>query len=113
MKIACPYCTKEIDPESTGCSSCGTAYGSDTLRFLRDALKNGSLESSSERRRLDRVPRKFKIAYPTPDALQDAYLSNVSTGGVFIKTDNPLNRGSKIKSETGTSWVRKRNVDLL
>jgi len=95
MKISCPYCTKEIDPESTGCSSCGTAYGSDTLRFLRDALKNGSLESSSERRRLDRVPRKFKIAYPTPDALKEAYLSNVSTGGVFIKTDNPLNDGAR------------------
>jgi len=95
VKISCPYCTNEISPESTGCSSCGTTYGSDTLRFLRDALQSVTLESHSERRRLDRVPRKFKIAYPTPNTLKEAYLSNVSTGGVFIKTDSPLNRGAR------------------
>jgi type IV pilus assembly protein PilZ len=95
MEISCPYCTKEIDPKSTQCSSCGTTYGSDTLRFLRDALKRATLESSSERRKLDRVPRKFRIVYPTANKLQEAYLSNVSTGGVFIKTDNPLNRGAR------------------
>jgi len=95
LKISCPYCTKEISPESTECSSCGTTYGFDTLRFLRDALKSATFESFSERRKPDRVPRKFKIAYPTPNTLQEAYLSNVSTGGVFIKTDSPLNRGAR------------------
>jgi len=35
MKFHCPYCTNEIDPGATECSSCGAVYGPDTLRSLR------------------------------------------------------------------------------
>ena len=35
MKSNCPYCTKEIDADATGCPSCGAAYEPDTLESLR------------------------------------------------------------------------------
>lgn len=95
MKITCPYCTKEINPETTQCSSCGTSYGSDTLRLLRSLVKKAMENEISERRKLDRVPKKFRIVYPTPKALIENYLSNISQDGMFIETENPMNRGDR------------------
>ncbi|MFH0814242.1 MAG: PilZ domain-containing protein [Pseudomonadota bacterium] len=99
MKIACPYCTKEITPETTQCPSCGTAYGSNTQQLLKKMLKEAMQDQSSERRIFDRVPQKFKITYPTPEALRAHYLSNISPQGVFIEAKNPLTRGARFGLE--------------
>ena len=48
MKFYCPYCTKEIDLDATGCSSCGAAYGPDTLKSLRTDFEE-SEEGDSEK----------------------------------------------------------------
>ena len=97
LKINCPYCTKEITPDTTQCPSCGTTYGSDTRRFIKELAKKVSSEHIPERRKFDRVPRKFRIVFPTAKTLKKHYLSNISTGGVFIKTKEPLNRGARFK----------------
>ena len=95
MSLFCPFCTKEIAPETTQCPSCGYAYGPDTLKLLASAIKKASQEYPSERRKHVRIHKTFKIAYPTPKAFKKNYLSDIGTGGLFIKTNNPLNQGEK------------------
>ncbi|RLA94526.1 MAG: hypothetical protein DRG25_02305 [Deltaproteobacteria bacterium] len=94
-KPACPYCTKEIAADAIQCPWCGTSYGSQTLKLLKSFVRESSLEVKKERRKHDRVPRKFKITYPSPQALINSYLSNISLGGVFIKTKHPLDPGAR------------------
>ena len=97
MKLFCPYCTKEIAPETTQCSSCGTIYSSDTLKFLKSLIKKAPQEYPDERRKHTRFHKTFKITFPTPKTLKKHYLSDISPGGLFIKTNNPLNQGETFK----------------
>jgi len=41
------------------------------------------------------MQKKFKIAYPTPNAFIKSYLHDIGTGGLFIKTSDPLICGEK------------------
>lgn len=93
-KFACPYCTREIVWGSKQCPWCGASYGLDTLRILKSDVEELREEEVDERRRNDRIPRKFKIAYSSPHAFVSNYLSNISLGGVSIKTDHPLQKGT-------------------
>ena len=95
LKFGCPYCTREIAYDADRCPWCGTSFGSSTMRILRSFVKGATLEKSEERRKDDRVPKKFKIAYSSPQALTKSYLSNISRGGVFIKTNHPMDRGTR------------------
>ncbi len=49
-----------------------------------------------ERRRHPRKEIDIEIVYSSLDAFFCDYASNISRGGVFIKTENPLHVGSKI-----------------
>ena len=95
LKVVCPYCTKEIPPGAAKCETCGTTFGVDTLKIIRSHAQVPAGLNEDERRQRDRVPKKFKITYPTLEALKDHYLVNMSTGGVFIQSKNPFNRGAR------------------
>ena len=96
MKLHCPFCTKEITPETTQCPSCNTIYGSETLGFLRSLVKEALQEYPDEHRKQFRVPKTFKAAYSTSDAFINSYLSDISTGGLYIRTNDPLSAGESI-----------------
>jgi type IV pilus assembly protein PilZ len=93
----CPYCTKEIVANELQCPSCGTMYGLETLLLIKSIVKNATLDCSHEHRSYDRIPKKIQIAYQTPRILEKHYLSNIGQGGVFIPTQNPLNRREKLR----------------
>ncbi len=95
VTVGCPYCTREIAVNAKECPWCGTDYGSQTMELLRSFVKKGGAPPTKNRRKDDRVPKKFKVAYSSPKALKESYLSNISLGGVYIKTNSPLDPGTR------------------
>lgn len=121
QKAGCPYCTKEIPENALHCPWCGVSFGSHTMAILRtfQEVPPGS-EDALDRRIEDRIPKKYRIAYTTPQALVNSYLHNISLGGVFVRTSNPLDPGTKLslkitlpdagkelEVECEVTWVRK------
>ena len=96
MKPYCPYCKKEITVGEIQCPSCGTTYSLDTLLLVRSLVKEAVTESPDEPRKYDRVPKEYKVTYTTPQTLIKHYLSNISQGGIFIQTKEPLKRREKL-----------------
>jgi uncharacterized protein (TIGR02266 family) len=76
-------------------------------RFLRSAIKEAPQEYPDERRKQVRVSKAFKIVYPTPKAFINSYLSNISPGGLFIKTNAPPNQGEKFNLKISFSDEEK------
>jgi len=95
ISVGCPYCTREIAVNAVECPWCGTGYGSQTLQLLRSFIQKGGPPPTRNRRKDDRVPKKFKVAYASPQALKESYLFNISLGGVYIKTNSPLSPGTR------------------
>ncbi len=52
-----------------------------------------------EKRKYHRVEYVFKVDYRTPEALFNEFAENISEGGLFIKTSNPLPVGTEITIE--------------
>ena len=92
MALFCPFCSEEITPEAGECPSCGHTCDADLLQFGRSSYK----EYSEERRKQARVSKKFKIAYATPKEFVDSYIFNLSVGGLFIETNEPLDKGEML-----------------
>jgi len=127
MKFFCPYCTAEITPETTQCPTCGYFYGPDTLSLLTGHTQKTPQEGfRDERRKHIRTQKKFKIAYRTPSAFIKSYLHDIGTGGLFIKTNEPLNCGEKFGLKISlpdnekelevlceVAWNRKEEGDTL
>jgi uncharacterized protein (TIGR02266 family) len=59
------------------------------LQFNRTSYK----EYSEERRKQARVAKRLKVAYATPKEFVDRYIFNLSVGGLFIETKEPLSQG--------------------
>jgi len=95
-KTHCPYCTKEIMPEALRCPNCLTAYGNETIQLARGIVSEALKGLDEVQREYDRVPKRFKITYSSPKALEKCYISDIGKGGIFIKTDNPLSRNEKV-----------------
>jgi type IV pilus assembly protein PilZ len=96
MALFCPSCSKEIEPETTQCPSCNAIYDSDTLQFLKNLFGKVSQEYLGERRRQARIPIAFKVTYSTSKFSAEGYTFDLSLGGLFIKTDEPLKEGETI-----------------
>ncbi len=92
LALFCPFCSEEITPKTAECPSCGHTYDSDLLQFFRSSYK----ESPDERRRQRRFSKKLKVAYATPKEFIDSYIFNLSVGGLFIETKEPLNQGEML-----------------
>ena len=49
-----------------------------------------------ERRRYKRVPSKILIKYGNAEQFFSDYIQNISRGGIFVPTHNPLPRGTRL-----------------
>ena len=54
---------------------------------------------SAERRRHARFPVRIRIQYRTADQFFQDYVKNVSIGGIFVETSNPLAKGTRLQVE--------------
>jgi len=97
MKLSCPFCPAEITPETIACRSCGTKYDFNTLKFLRILVKSSLKASPQERRKELRAPAKLKVGYSTPKEFLKDYMFNLSLGGLFIETRDPLCIGERVQ----------------
>jgi uncharacterized protein (TIGR02266 family) len=96
LKFYCPYCTFEITPQTAQCPECGYVYGPDTLDVLTSPAQKAAAQGHPEERRKHvRAHKTFKIAYPTSGSFVKNYLSDIGTGGLFIKTNSPKNIGEQ------------------
>ena len=53
-------------------------------------------EHSHERRQHQRVPTKILIKYSNADQFFTDYIQNISRGGIFVPTPNPLPEGTRL-----------------
>jgi uncharacterized protein (TIGR02266 family) len=53
----------------------------------------------SDRRRTHRVPVQIQIQYETADGFFQDYIRNLSLGGIFIETSEPLPTRTKLRVE--------------
>ena len=95
MTVYCPLCSEAISTETSQCPSCGVAYSADTRTFLTSTIKGAQQSHPEERRRQYRFYRWYKVIYYTQEAFRENYLSDISTGGIFIQTDEPLKQGEQ------------------
>ncbi len=56
-------------------------------------------KASSERRRQRRVPVQIQIQYKSADGFFQDYIRNLSLGGIFIETEKPLPKNTKLRVE--------------
>jgi uncharacterized protein (TIGR02266 family) len=96
LNFFCPYCIGEIMPETTQCPQCGYVYGPDTLNILTSPTQTKPQAYPTERRKHVRVHKTFKITYQTPKAFMKSYLYDIGTGGLFIRTNDPLIPGEML-----------------
>ncbi len=52
---------------------------------------------SDEKRRKDRIPFEVKIEYRTVGSFLSDWSANISQGGLFIQTANPLKEGTSVR----------------
>ena len=95
--FACPYCTKEIPLDVSSCPSCGVSYGSETIQLVRSFTTEAVRKDRKERRKYDRVPKRFRVSYQSLESFSNSYLSNIGKGGVYIRTDQPLDTGTQFQ----------------
>ena len=95
MSLYCPFCTKDIKLEMAQCPTCGKRFGTETRKFIRTLIEELPQYCPNERRKHARIDKTFKIVYSTPKAFINHYLSDISAGGLFIKTQTPLEVGER------------------
>jgi len=91
----CPACTKEISPETTQCPWCGYSFDTETLDIWGD-IEGMRPEGKRNRREYVRILHNFEVCYLTAQDLITSYIFDISPGGVFVKTNTPLNPGEMI-----------------
>ncbi len=81
-----------IDPES--------AAGAAEYAASRAASgAEAEIETEIERRRSPRASLIVRVRYGSVDAVFSEFTRNVNEGGVFIKTDNPAEAGTRVNLE--------------
>jgi len=95
MNLICPFCTKEIAPEEIQCPWCNTTYSLGTLLLLRKIGREAPSGDANELRKETRIPKTLRITYSTRSGNVGVVISNLSVGGLFIKTNDPLNKGEQ------------------
>lgn len=97
MSLICPFCTREITLDATECPWCGTSYGADTRKFIRRVIGDLEEEDQDNKASTQKTKRLFKISYPTAKTLERSYLSEPEGGGLYIRTNDPPEKGERFK----------------
>ena len=95
--FACPYCTRDVPLDVSSCPACGVSYGSETIQLVKSFTKKALAEKPENKRKDDRVKKKFKVSYQSLNSFVNNYLDNMGKGGLFIKTTRPLGRGTRFQ----------------
>ena len=53
----------------------------------------------ADKRTAPRLPIALEVSYPSGEALRRDYISNLSSGGMFVKTRSPLPIGTEVTLE--------------
>jgi type IV pilus assembly protein PilZ len=61
-----------------------------------DLSEEGLASEEGKQGKHPRAKTTFKVDYRTPEALFNEFAENISEGGLFIQTDNPLEVGTEI-----------------
>jgi uncharacterized protein (TIGR02266 family) len=97
MTLYCPFCSEEIPSQAIGCRKCETIYDADTLKYLT-ARSNDQLQGQlSERRKGIRVSMTIKVTYFSVQDFVKDYLFDLSAGGIFVRTHEPVDVGEKLQ----------------
>jgi uncharacterized protein (TIGR02266 family) len=92
----CSFCSREVSPQSTECPWCGVSFHTEILSLLTDDFPEAPQEEPAAHRRHVRVPQSYKVAYFSRQDLAKSYLSDISLGGLFIATNDPLDQGETV-----------------
>lgn len=76
----------------------------------------------ADKRQFPRMPVSFRVSYPSRGALQRDLITDLSSGGVFVRTSKPLPIGTEISLEVAIAaedppilvngrviWLRETN----
>jgi uncharacterized protein (TIGR02266 family) len=63
---------------------------------LKEQLGSKLMPSERERRVHHRAPTRINTSFEIPEAFQEAIISNISHGGVFVSTTHPPDIGTKL-----------------
>jgi len=96
MDLYCPFCSELVPSETTKCPYCDHIYSSDTLSFINLSAK-GQDEYPEERRKQTRFAVKLKAVFVSPKDFMEHYIFDLSLGGLFVETDNPLDTGKEFE----------------
>lgn len=97
MSVYCPFCTEEVPPLAKQCPGCGTVYDSYTIDYMTARGKEELPWQPKQRRRNIRVSLTLKVSYFSLQDFVNSYLFDLSTGGLFLKANEPLNPGVKLR----------------
>ena len=61
----------------------------------------------SEKRKEQRIPVRIRIQYETTDRFFQDYIRNLSLGGIYIQTPNPLPEHTKLKIQLCLPEMKK------
>ncbi len=68
-------------------------------RELGKRFSKGPPKGGAERRDSVRVPTRLKVSFASPDAVSQAWMTNISRGGLFINTAFPAETGTRLDLE--------------
>jgi uncharacterized protein (TIGR02266 family) len=66
-----------------------------TLLLLRRIAREVPARGTDELRREARIPKTLRVTYSTKSGNVGVVISNLSVGGLFVKTEEPLSTGQK------------------
>jgi len=61
----------------------------------------------SEKRKEQRIPVRIRIQYETTDRFFQDYIRNLSLGGIYIQTSNPLPENTQLKIQLCLPEMKK------
>jgi uncharacterized protein (TIGR02266 family) len=112
-----------MDKEFNNLSS---AFRSILVAIVQRFQKMIDRANSFSSRSVTRIPETLSLSYKDGQSYIEAYTDNLSRGGLFIKTANPLEQGQKfllklqlpglsdpMKIQCEVAWVRKQRTESM
>ena len=80
-------------------------------RVLNRHFQPGVQDSHEDRRESVRVPARLRVAFQSDGEIRESLMQNISRGGLFISTTEPLPLGTKVEIRVHTEESGE-NIDV-